>query len=67
VINIGPGTNLTLLRLGLVGRVKLLPGLLQKLEIGRADDNRCRLAELDDQVLGLTVINFIDNCSQLVA
>lgn len=59
--------DLTLLRLGWAGRVKLLPGPLQKLEIGRADDNRCRLAELDDQVLGLAVANFVDHCSDVVA
>lgn len=47
--------------------VKLLPGLLQQLEIGGADDDRRRLAKLDNPVLGLAVVNFVDDRSKLVA
>jgi hypothetical protein len=55
------------LRRGWASRVNCLPGLLQQLKIGRADDNRRGLAELYDHVLGPAVVDFIYNRSDAVA
>jgi len=52
---------------GVASGVNLRPGLLQPLKIGQADDGGRRLVKLDDQVLGLAVVDFIDNRSNVVA